>query len=207
MSLAAFHRPTALAGAAGVLLNLVAVAALGPVPHTYRPGDVAAWRAETLSAPVHSTVSAWAFTVGLVLLAAFAAGFVGAVSERARAWAVLGAALFGGGALLNAAGTLAPVAVLHASADAGVALLWMTLLLDSAFNALLGTGLLCWALALRGDAHWQGWLRWLGVAAGLASLPVALQFHSDAFARLLAVSGPLWTGWVLAAAWHLWRRA
>ncbi|MEN9798064.1 MAG: hypothetical protein RL653_1760 [Pseudomonadota bacterium] len=207
MSHASPHRPTALAGAAGVLLNLVAVAALGPVPHTYAPGNVAAWQAETVAAPGHSTVSAWAFTLGLVLLAAFAAGFSAAAGTRGRAWGLLGAALFGGGALLNAAGTMAPVAVLHVSADAGEALLWMTLLLDAGFNALLGLGLLAWAAALAPEDGWPRWLRAWAAVAGLASLPVALQFHSDTFARLLAVSGPLWTGWVLAASWKLWRRA
>jgi hypothetical protein len=207
MSHPSLQRPTALAGAAGVVLNLVAVAALGPVPHTYAPGNVSAWRAETVAAPGHSTVSAWAFTLGLVLLAAFAAGLSDAADTRARAWARLGAALFGGGALLNAAGTLAPVAVLHVSADVGEALLWMTLLLDASFNALLGLGLLAWAAALAPEAGWPRWLRGWAVLAGLASLPVALQFHSDTFARLLAVSGPLWTGWVMAASWKLWGRA
>lgn len=207
MSHAFLQRPTALAGAAGVLLNLVAVGALGPVPHTYAPGNVPAWRAETVAAPGHSTVSAWAFTLGLVLLAAFAAGLSDAVGARGRAWGRLGAALFGGGALLNAAGTLAPVAVLHVSADVGEALLWMTLLLDASFNALLGLGLLAWAAAVSPEDGWPRWLRGWAVLAGLASLPVALQFHADGFARLLAVSGPLWTGWVMAASWTLWRRA
>jgi hypothetical protein len=43
-------------------------------------------------------------------------------------------------------------------------------------------------------------VRALGVTAGVASLPVAGQVVSDGFAKLLAVSGPLWLAWILAAA-------
>ena len=77
----------------------------------------------------------------------------------------------------------------------GLGLLWMTLLLDSAFNGLLGAGLLCLAWAQRPDEGWPKALRVLGLVAGAASLPVALQFSSDTFARLLLVAGPLWLAW------------
>ena len=207
MSHAPVHRPVALAGVLGVLLNLAAVAALRPIPHTYAPGNVPLWQAETVANPGHSTASAWCFTVGLVLLAAFAAGVAHACAPAHRPWALVGAVLFGGGALLDAAGTLAPVAVLRVSADAGEALLWLTLLLDAAFNGLLGLGLLAFAAAQSPADGWPRWLRWLAAVAGAASLPVALQAHSDSFARLLAVSGPLWLSWALATCAALWRRA
>jgi hypothetical protein len=183
------------AGVAGVALNVVAVAALRPVPHTYAPGDVGAWLAEARAAPLNTQVSAWAFTVGLVALAAFAAGLAAAVEHR-RTLAVVGATFFGAGALLDAAGTLAPIAALHVDDAVGVALLWLTLLLDSAFNGLLGVGLVCFAGALLPAEGWPAPLRWLALVAGLVSLPVGLQFSSDDFARLLAVSGPLWLVWV-----------
>ena len=35
----------------------------------------------------------------------------------------------------------------------------------------------------------------IGAAAGLASLPVFLQWRADAYADLLAISGPLWLTW------------
>ena len=192
-----------IAGLAGVTLNIVAVAALRDVPHAYRPSDVMAWLAEAQAQPLSTELSAWTFTVGLVALAAFAVGLALSVANRRtlavtdrRNLAVAGAAFFGGGALLNAAGTLAPIAALHVEPSAGVALLWLTLLLDSAFNGLLAIGLLCLAGALRSDDGWPVSLRWLGCLAGVASLPVALQFSSDGFAKLLAVSGPLWLVWV-----------
>lgn len=193
------------AGLAGVVLNVVAVASLRPVPHTYAPGNVGAWLAETRAAPGNTQLSAWAFTVGLVALAAFAAGLAAAV-ERRRTVAVVAAVFFGGGALLDAAGTLAPIAALHVDDAAGVALLWLSLLLDSAFNALLGVGLCCFAAALHPDDGWPRPLRWLALVAGLASLPVGLQFSSDAFARLLAVAGPLWLAWVTWTSVVLLRR-
>lgn len=193
------------AGLAGVLLNVVAVAALRPVPHTYAPGDVSAWLAESRAAPLNTQLSAWAFTIGLVALAAFAAGLAAAIDKR-RTLAVVGAVFFGAGALLDAAGTLAPIAALHVDDTSGVALLWLTLLLDSAFNALLGVGLLCFAGALHPADGWPKALRWFGLAAGLASLPVGLQFSSDAFTRLLAIAGPLWLAWVTWTSVLLLRR-
>jgi len=203
--LRAMNRNTAagMAGLAGVALNIVAVVALRDVPHAYRPGDVAAWLAELQARPAAAVLSAWTFTVGLVALAAFAAGLALTVAHRRtlavsgrRNLAVAGAAFFGGGALLDAAGTMAPIAALQVDPSAGVALLWLTLLLDSAFNGLLAIGLLCLAGALRADDGWPAALRWLGYAAGAASLPVALQFSSDGFAKLLLLSAPLWLLWV-----------
>jgi hypothetical protein len=172
-----------------VALNVVAVAALRPVPHTYAPGDVSAWLAETLAAPTHTLVSAVSFTVGLVALAAFAAGLAAHLKSP---WATVGAVFFGAGALLDAAGTMAPIGALHVDAHTGLGLLWLTLLLDSAFNGLLGLGLLAFSVALPGPRA----LKLLGLVAGLASLPVGLQFLSDSFARLLAIAGPLWLTWV-----------
>ncbi len=197
------HRSGALAGVIGVLLNVVAVGALRPVPHAYSPGDVGAWLLETKAAPTNTVISAWAFTVGLIALAAF-----GAVLARAsgRSVAVVGAVLFGCGALLDAAGTLAPIAALHVDEASGLALLWLTLLLDSAFNGLLGVGLLCFALALTSAEGWPRGLNWLGTVAGAVSVPVGLQFWSADFAKLLAVAGPLWLTWVVWASVALWRR-
>lgn len=185
------HLPTGLAGLVGAALNLVAVGALQNVPHTYRPGDVPAWLRETIANPVATTIAAWSFTVGLVMLAAFVAGLAHA---HRNAWTVVGAVLFGAGALLDAAGTMCPLAALHVEASAGLALLWFTLLLDSAFNALLGLGLLCFAVGLKDHSKLH---RALAVLAGLASLVVSLQFHDDFFAKLLAVAGPLWIAWVV----------
>jgi len=192
-----------IAGLAGVVLNIVAVAALRDIPHAYRPGDVMAWLAELQAQPFSTQLSAWTFTIGLVALAAFAVGLALTVANRRtlavtdrRNLAVAGAVFFGGGALLDAAGTMAPVAALHVESSAGVALLWLTLLLDSAFNGLLAVGLLCLAGAQRADDGWPVSLRVLGYVAGAASLPVALQFSSDSFAKLLAVSAPLWLVWV-----------
>jgi hypothetical protein len=194
-----------VAGLVGVLLNVVAVASLGPVPHTYAPGDVPAWLAETRAAPLHTQVSAWAFTIGLVALAAFVAGLARAVEKR-RTLALVGAVFFGGGAMLDAAGTMAPIAALHVDASVGLALLWLTLLLDSAFNGLLAIGLLCFAGALSPDDGWPRPLRWLALVAGVVGLPVALQFSSDTFARWLAVAGPLWLAWVAWTSVLLLRR-
>jgi hypothetical protein len=196
------HLPAGLAGLLGVALNIVAVAALRPIPHTYAPGDVPAWLAETVAHPTNTTLSAVAFTIGLVALTAFAAGLAFAWKNS---WAVVGAVFFGAGALLDAAGTMAPIGALHVDAATGLGLLWTTLLLDSAFNGLLGLGLLCFAAGMPSDAPRA--LRVLAFGAGLASLPVGLQFTSDSFAKLLAVAGPLWLTWVTWTSIRLLRKA
>jgi len=194
----------AVAAALGVVLNLVAVFALRPVPHTYAPGDVPAWLAETLAHPTASVVSAGSFTVGLVALAAFFLGLAALVGGQ-RGWLVVGAAFAGLGAILNAAGTLAPIAALHVEKPVGLGLLWLTLLLDSAFNGLLGLGLIALSIGLPAD--WPKAHRWLGLVAGVACLPVAGQFASDSLARLLAVSAPLWCTWCIWAGALVARRS
>jgi hypothetical protein len=109
--------------------------------------------------------------------------------------------------LLDAAGTLAPIAALHVDDQTGLGLLWLSLLLDSAFNALLGVGLLCFSIAQTTRDGWPRGLRWLASVAGAASVPVALQFHSNDFARLLALAAPLWLTWILWSSLALWRRS
>ena len=110
------------------------------------------------------------------------------------------------GALSNAIGTVTPaVLVLHvapgcageACLPVARALLGTTLTLDALFNALFGAGLVLAALAL-GRAERRPVLAALGVAAGLASLPVSLQVASDAGAAWLAVAAPLWLAFVAA---------
>ena len=194
--MAASHRPAALAGLLGVALNLVAVFALRPVPDTYAPGNVPGWLAEARAAPVNIAISGGAFTIGLVALAAFMAGLAFRETTR-QSWWVIGASLCGAGALLDAAGTMAPVAALHTSDEVGIGLLWLTLVLDSSFNALLGFGLICISVAQVADDGWPKPLRWLALAAGIASAPVCLQFISDTFAKLLFYAAPLWVTWVV----------
>ena len=187
---------TRAAGAAGLLglaLNVVAVALLAGVPHPYRPDDMAAWHAGTSGLSAASEASAACFTFGLLLLVPWA-----------RAWGrrgLLGVAgeLVAGGALLNAAGTPLVAVVARflpvsdpANGPVARALLGVTLTLDAVFNACLGAGIL---LASAGARSWPRGLRALGVVAGLATLPVALQYRDARAADLLAVAGPLWLAW------------
>jgi hypothetical protein len=202
-------------GLAAVAGNALGVLFLWEVPSPYRPGDVGAWLAGSHAHPVATLLSAWTFTVGLVALAVFAVLLARAAAPGSArpGWVRAGALLAASGALLNAAGTLAPaVAVRFAAAPpdpageaVGRALLALTLHLDAHFNLVLGLGLLAVNLALGAASGWPRWARALGVLAGLASLPVALQFWSDPFAKLLAISGPLWLAWIAAAsARRLW---
>jgi hypothetical protein len=196
-------------GVVGVLGNVIGVAALNGVEGAYRPGGLGTWAESALAHPGASVASAVAFTVGLLALAGWAA----ALGRRLGGpLAPLAAGAMAVGAVLDAAGTLLPaVLVLHVApacaagtcAAVARALLGVTLSLDALFNLAFGAG-----LALAGWTLWRAGRRpvlgGLGLAAGLATLPVAGQLAWEPAARLLAVAGPLWLAFVLATSVLLW---
>lgn len=201
----------ALAGIVGVVGNAAGVAVLGDIPSAYRPDEIAAWTRQVRHAPVAASLSGVAFTIGLLALAGWAA----VMGRRiATAGAYAGAFLVVAGALLNAAGTPAPLVVVHLLAPAcgdteachaaSMALLGSSLALDGLFNLLLGIGLLLLGRGMR-RASWPAWLAWLTMAAGLASIPVSLQVVSPVGADLLLLAGPLWLTAITICAVRLWR--
>jgi len=203
-------RVGAACGILGIVGNVLGVVALAEVPSAYRPGTLEAWAAESAAHPGAVVASALAFTIGLLALA----GWALALGSRVRGpVARAGAAVMAAGAFLNAAGTLAPaVLVLHvapgctgaACAPVARALLGLTLSSDALFNLLFGGGLVAAAAALAAKER-RPLLGALGVAAGLASLPVSMQVVSTAAARWLAVAAPLWIAFVGSTSVLLWR--
>lgn len=196
-------------GVVGVLGNMVGVAALNGVEGAYRPAGLGTWAESALAHPGASVASAVAFTVGLLALAGWAVALGRRLGGPA---APLAAGAMAVGAVLNAAGTLTPtVLVLHVAPACGAgaclavarALLGVTLSLDALFNLAFGAG-----LALAGWSLWRVGRRpvlgGLGLAAGLATLPVAGQLAWEPAASLLAVAGPLWLAFVLATSVLLW---
>lgn len=178
-------------GLLGVALNVAAVVLLQKVPHTYKPHTFALWLSESRAAPTQTVLSAWAFTIGLLALAAFFWALRTAVPQPSSPSLFRsGATTLALGAIMNAAGTLTPIIALEADDGAARAMLHLTLLLDSTFNACLGLGLL--QLAFSAGKAWPLLLRALCFVAGAASLPVGLQFMYDEAARFLAIAGPLW---------------
>jgi len=175
----------------------------------YRPTDLDGWAALSAAHPQATVASSVAFILGLLALAGWAAGLG---RRAATPGARFGAAAIGAGAILNAAGCVAPLVlvahVLPGCVPGGCgpvarALLGVTLSLDALFNLLLGIGLVAIGAAL-----WRRRERGvglLGVAAGLASIPVAGQPFSEASARLLGVAAPLWLAFVLWTSFRLWR--
>ena len=200
----------AVLGAVGVLGNVVGVAALGGVEGAYKPGGLGAWAEGAPAHPGASVASAVAFTVGLLALAGWAVALGRLLTGAAGR---LAAGAMAAGSAINAAGTLAPaVLVLHvAPACAGAAacapvaraLLGLTLSLDALFNLAFGAG-----LALAGLLLWREERRpvlgGLGIAAGLATVPVAGQLAWERAAAWLAVAGPLWLVFVAATTALLW---
>jgi hypothetical protein len=203
-------RSAALLGVLGVAGNVLGVAALADVPAAYRPASLDLWAAQAAQHPGATSASAVAFALGLLALAGWARGLaLGLDGDRGRA----GIAAMIAGAAMNGAGCVAPlVLVTHvlpgctgagSCAPTARALLGLTLSLDAAFNFLFGLGLaLEGASLVRRGARWLGAL---GLAAGLATLPVSLQVVSERAASLLYVAAPLWLAFVLATSVLLWR--
>lgn len=204
--------PLALTGALSIAGNIGGVAFLRAVPHAYKPSAIAAWHAEASAVPESAVASAVSFGIGLGAMSAFAAAL--AQSNYARTppaqltWLVTGATLIGAGALLNAGGSLLAGAairqapVLTSSGATGRALLDAALLTDATFNVLLGLGLVLANVALARATGFPTWIAWLGIAAGVASLPVGLQVVSDTAARGIVLSGTLWLVWIAAVSAH-----
>jgi len=204
-----YDRLGAALGVVGVAGNVVGVVALNGVEGAYRPDGLGAWAESALAHPGASVASAVAFAVGLLALAGWAA----ALGRRLRGPAApLAAGAMVAGAVLDAAGALTPaVLVLHVAPACGAgacvavarALLGVTLSLDALFNLAFGAG-----LAMAGWSLWRAGRRpalgGLGIAAGLATIPVAGQLAWEPAARLLAVAGPLWLAFVLATSVLLW---
>jgi hypothetical protein len=201
----------AVCGLVGLAGNVLGVAVLGDIPSAYRPGTMASWTREVMAAPAAASVSAVAFTIGLLALAGWAwtlASRLGTPASRAA-----GAAI-SAGAVLNAAATPAPLVVARhlgpacGSSDecvaAGIAILGLSLSLDALFNLLLGAGLVGLSSALWRGASGRP-LALLGGAAGALSVAVSPQVVSDAAARLLALAGPLWLAFVAWTSVRLWR--
>jgi hypothetical protein len=199
----------AILGLLGVVGNILGVVVLGPIPAAYRPGTIAEWARQTMAAPMPATVSAVGFTLGLVALAGWAVilglriGSVGAIASGG---------VIAVGALLNAAGTMGPVVVAwhlpracawpEQCVPAAVSLLGLSLSLDALFNLLLGCGLIGLAVA---GTEMPVYARVLVAIAGVASVPVSLQFYSDAAARMLVLAGPLWLAGAALTSWLMWR--
>lgn len=200
-------RTAAVLGALGILGNVLGVAFLRDVPSPHRAGDLAAWLAGAHAHPLATVLSSWSFVIGLACLGAFVIVLASTVRPAHPGPFVAGAALIALGALVNAAGSIAPAVAARftapppdaAGAAVGTALLALSLHLDAAFHLALGAGLLLVNLGLGGSSGWPGWLRALGVAGGVASLPVFLRFWADGFGALLAFSAPLWLAWFAAA--------
>ena len=144
----------------------------------------------------YGCVSSFAFTFGLVALAAFALGLA---SHLKSAPALVAGAFIGLGALLDAAGTPAPLVALNTDPAIGQAFLRYTLILDATFNGCLGVGLIAAFFAQTSK------LRWLALASGVLSLPVAFQWMSADAAKLLMIAGPAWLGWITATSIELLR--
>lgn len=211
MNIRSVMRAGALAGVVGVAGNIAGVVWLADIPSAYRPDAVAEWTVETLASPLAASLSGVSFTIGLLALAAWSV----AVAARLGTPVGWGAALvLGTGAVVNAAGTLAPLVVVHlltpacgptpACEAASMALLGTSLALDALFNLLLGAGLVLFGWSV---GHGPG-PRWLAVglmAAGAASVPVSLQIVSPIGADLLLLAAPLWLIAITVVSARMWR--
>jgi hypothetical protein len=184
------RRRAGLAGFVAVAGNMLGVAFLRDMPSAYRLARLDEWADAVRAAPRATTASSLCFALGLGALSAWV-GELGrsTPSRTARAATKFATAT----ALLDAAGTLLPLAV-GAGAEPARRLLHASVALDALFNLGLGVGLVGAGVALERTPR----LRVLAVAAGLTSIPVAAQAVWDPAAKLLVVAGPLWLTLIVA---------
>lgn len=206
------NRIGAACGLAGVIGNIAGIAVLGDIPSAYRPGSLTAWVHETIAAPGAASTSAMAFTLGLLAVA----GWAWAVAARLESpLARFGSLAIGAGAILDAAGTPAPLVLATYLGPAcraggeciavGVSLLGMSLVLDALFNLLLGLGLVAFGAVMWRRASAPRWVATLVLVAGVIAIPVSLQWFSPAAADLLMFAGPLWLASIAITSVCLWR--
>ena len=202
--------PLALTGLLAIAGNIAGVVFLSAVPHAYKFSTIAAWHSEASAVPGSALASAMAFAIGLGAMAAFAMSLAQLHTARTSlaSWLSTGAALIAAGALLNAAGSVLAGAAIRQdpfvsdSITAGRAMLDGALLADAAFNVLIGFGLILTNVALLRASGYPRWIASIGLAAGVASLPVGLQAVSDSFAAGIVISGSLWLVWIAAISLH-----
>ncbi|QQR90711.1 MAG: DUF4386 family protein [Myxococcales bacterium] len=196
-------------GIAAVALNVLAVFLLAELPHAYKVNALREWLKESMTHPSETGWSAWAFTLGVLLLAPFAYGLHHRLRHKGSGLTAIAAIFVSLAGVMNAAGTLTPfVLVRHVLPNyegqlpscepIAFALLGFTLSMDALFNVLFGAGMILFGFALFKQPHSKFWLGAFGIVAGLSALPIVLQAHSVFFANFLIVAGPLWLFWVSA---------
>jgi len=207
----------AASGWLSAALNLAGVVFLREIPAAYKPGTIPTWLNQSLAHPTAATASAIAFTAGVLLLVPFAIALERSSQGARPLWAGAGAILVALGGIMNATGTLLPLVAIGPLAAVGdvtsagflgaaLALLAWSLTMDACFNALFGAGLVAFGVAMLRDPGRSRIVAWLGIVAGLATIPVALQPVSQAAADWLAVAGVLWLGWLVWTSASLWRQ-
>ena len=203
-----------LSGFAVVALNIAAVAFLRTSPHVYKPSSLDKWFEELTRHPQAHGWSALCFTLGTLALIPFALGVWRALWSKPKTRSLLGPLALGLGGLLNAVSTMTVFVVAryllpHLSGNhdsiraTSMALLGMTLSMDSLFNLVFGLGLMLVGWAQFDSERFWRWQGLLGLVAGALTVVVSLQLFSDTFARLLGIAGPLWLLWVLSVSWSL----
>lgn len=193
-----------VAGLLAVVGNVLGVVGLQGQPAAYRTDGLSDWVAQIGAHPAGTALSAWGFTVGVLLLTPFAAGLRALLPRDGLVDA--GSRLIALGGLMDGVATLMPFVlsqhVLPVCASVqdclplGRAMLGFALSMDGATNLLIGLGLVLAGLGLRAVAPKTGIL---GVVVGLALMPVVGQSVSQRLADWLLIAGPAWLGWVVVA--------
>ena len=122
MSTTGGQRAGGVAGLVAVALNIAGILPLLDAPSAYKPGRFLEWYSFIQHNPSNTAVSAWAFTLGVLVLPIYAAGLRAAWPDRGEVTA--GSWLIAAGGLMNGAATLAPFVVAYhllpaCSADPG----------------------------------------------------------------------------------------
>ncbi|MDA0260879.1 MAG: hypothetical protein O3A21_01585 [Proteobacteria bacterium] len=200
----------------GAAANGLGALALPKASLAYKPGRLGEWFAVNLTAPSGAEWGAILFTAGVLMMVPVACALAKLIGGPLRGLAVIGAALMAVAGLVNGLATmlpfvlstqLAPVIDMSAAPAPAmaIALLGVALAADAVAIGCLGAGIILAGLAMAGDPLFGRGLGGLGVIAGLAVLPMALEANYDWAAQwVLWGSIPL-LAWLLWLAGQLWR--
>ena len=200
----------------GAVANGLGAVALPQASLAYKPGRLAEWLAVNLANPTGAEWGAILFTLGVLMMVPVTVALATLIAGRVRGLAILGAGLMVLGPFVNGMATMLPFVVstqlaplvelsVPPSHTIATALLGVALAADAVAIGFMGLGLVLMGSAMTQDEGFGRGLGGLGIVAGLAVMPMALEAGHDWAAQwVLWGSIPLFA-WLLWLAVRLWQ--
>jgi hypothetical protein len=206
--MATVRRLGGITGLTAAGLIVIGIVAVSMIPDQANSGELYRAITQIQANPRAELVAGWAFAIGLAALVPFAWLLVRTLDQPSRIAATIGATALTIGATANAVGAMTMIVLTRFSAadlsDPLVRRIQTTILtlgiaLDAYYNLALGIALILIGNSMRQSAGWPRWLGVAGIAIGVLSLPVAMEWASNTAALFQYASGTLFLLWAITA--------